>query len=160
MTITDEIWAEVPGFNGSLMASTLGRLKGSDGRSLAPYRRPDGYMAIHVMSPSGRVLRTVHRLVLEAFVGPRQSGHQARHLNGRRDDNRLCNLRWGTPRENASDRARHGTENVGVRNPNRKLSAADVSQMRAMVGTLKSIAAHFGVSESHASNIRSGRFWK
>lgn len=51
----------------------------------------------------------VHRLVLEAFVGPCPTEMEARHLNGDRMDNRLENLRWGTKSENAYDKIRHGT---------------------------------------------------
>src|SRR5215471_1608313 len=43
----------------------------------------------------------VHRLILEAFVGPCPKGMEARHLNGDRQDNRLVNLAWGTRLENA-----------------------------------------------------------
>jgi hypothetical protein len=49
----------------------------------------------------------VHRLVLEAFVGPRPPGHLCRHLNGVPDDNRVENLAWGTPKENGEDAVRH-----------------------------------------------------
>ena len=53
--------------------------------------------------------RLVHRLVLEAFVGPRPEGMVARHLNGDPGDNRLENLAWGTQSENNYDKVRHGT---------------------------------------------------
>lgn len=39
----------------------------------------------------------IHRLVLQAFVGPCPEGMEARHLNGDPSDNRLENLCWGTP---------------------------------------------------------------
>jgi hypothetical protein len=54
--------------------------------------------------------RSVHVLMLEAFVGPRPEGAVARHLNGLPDDNRLDNLAWGTVAENAQDRVRHGRD--------------------------------------------------
>jgi hypothetical protein len=52
----------------------------------------------------------VHALVLRAFVGPYPPGMQIRHLNGTPHDNRLENLTYGTPAENARDRDEvHGT---------------------------------------------------
>lgn len=43
---------------------------------------------------------TVHSLVAAAFLGPRPSpAHQVMHLNGDVQDNRLANLRYGSPAE-------------------------------------------------------------
>lgn len=56
---------------------------------------------------SGRKDRYIHRLVLEAFVGPCPEGMEARHINGDHQDNRLENLCWGTKEENMKDRVLH-----------------------------------------------------
>lgn len=53
--------------------------------------------------------RLVHRVVLEAFVGPCPEGMECRHVDGNPANNRLDNLAWGTPKENFEDSARHGT---------------------------------------------------
>src|ERR1044072_2359706 len=50
----------------------------------------------------------VHRIVLEAFVGPRPAGMECRHLDGNPGNNNLSNLQWGTPLQNAADRKAHG----------------------------------------------------
>lgn len=50
----------------------------------------------------------VHVLVLEAFVGPRPSKQVARHLNDVKTDNSICNLAWGTQKQNCLDRERNG----------------------------------------------------
>lgn len=43
----------------------------------------------------------VHRLVCEAFHGPAPEGKNiVLHLNEQATDNRPCNLRWGTQKEN------------------------------------------------------------
>lgn len=65
----------------------------------------NGYQRVSL----GNTQRYVHRLVLEAFVGPCPPGKQCRHLNGDKADNKLTNLAWGTPSENNYDRVRHGT---------------------------------------------------
>lgn len=56
----------------------------------------------------------IHRLVLTAFVGPKPDGMLCRHFPDRNPlNNRLDNLSWGTPKQNAADRAVHGTTNRG-----------------------------------------------
>ena len=52
----------------------------------------------------------VHKLVLEAFVGPRPPGLECCHANDIGSDNRLENLRWDTHSSNQYDRARNGVD--------------------------------------------------
>src|SRR5690606_11217835 len=51
----------------------------------------------------------VHRLVMEAFVGPLPEGMEVRHLDDDPDNNALSNLVYGTRSENLEDRVRLGT---------------------------------------------------
>ena len=52
----------------------------------------------------------VHRLVLEAFVGPCPDGMEALHIDGNKLDNSVENLRWGTHSENMLDKVAHGKD--------------------------------------------------
>lgn len=81
-------------------------------RSSMPHlRRPTkagkGYFS--VSGRTGVKPKYVHRLVLFAFVGPCPEGMECRHLDGNRTNNRLSNLKWGTPEENTQDKIEHGT---------------------------------------------------
>ena len=69
------------------------------------------YPRVNLCNENGMTTALVHVLVLEAFCGKRPEGMVARHLNGDPMDNRLENLAWGTPKENAADRYLHGTAN-------------------------------------------------
>lgn len=51
---------------------------------------------------------SVHRLVLQAFVGPCPRGQEGCHNNGQSLDNRLSNLRWDTRSSNILDTVKHG----------------------------------------------------
>lgn len=73
-----------------------------------------------VRSPHERKAFYVHRLVLEAFVGPCPIGEECRHLDGDKNNNRLDNLAWGTRLENAQDGIRHGTTPSGDRHYKRR----------------------------------------
>lgn len=52
----------------------------------------------------------VHRLVLEAFIGPCPDGMVGCHTDGDPLNNRLDNLRWDTPSNNNRDKRAHGTD--------------------------------------------------
>jgi hypothetical protein len=74
----------------------------------------------------------VHGLVLMAFVGPKPPGMCACHNNGIATDNRPENLRWDTPKGNAADRKIHGTQFHADTHHNRKVSSAQVKEMREL----------------------------
>lgn len=78
-----------------------------------------------------RTYHFVHRLVLEAFVGPCPDEMECCHNDGNPLNNALDNLRWDTKRANQADRVKHGTHSRGERNANAKLTEADVRAIRA-----------------------------
>jgi hypothetical protein len=65
----------------------------------------------------GRVVKKfVHRLVLEAFIGPCPPGMEACHYpDPSRQNNHVGNLRWDTKQENAHDRYRDRLPRTGKR---------------------------------------------
>ena len=66
-----------------------------------------GYWQVGLSVGGELTYKYVHQLVCEAFNGPRTG--ETRHLDGNRLNNTPANLRWGTTKENAADRVRHGT---------------------------------------------------
>lgn len=119
MNATHEEWRPVPGYEGSYEVSNLGRVKslarlGKNGQSirerlLKPQPgtpRPYPYVTLGHSDK-----RRIHRLVLEAFVGPCPPGTEVLHANDDPTDNRLENLRWDLRSENIRDRVRNGTHN-------------------------------------------------
>ena len=105
----------------------------------------------------------MHRLVLLAFVGKCPPGKQALHRDGDPSNNRLTNLYWGTPLENAADCVRHGRQTRGERNGNAKLSEADIYAARDMRRdglSIRRIACALGVSRWNVSLILDGRSWR
>jgi hypothetical protein len=89
-------------------------------RRLRPVRGRNGYLLVTLCTGRARRNFFIHRLVLLAFVGPCPPGIQCRHLNGSPADNRVENLAWGTAKEDADDKRRHGTLTVGARNGSRR----------------------------------------
>jgi len=66
-----------------------------------------GYLVVSLWD-GRKYNRTVHSLVAEAFLGPRPQGHEVRHLNDDRYDNRIENLAYGTHSDNMRDAQRNG----------------------------------------------------
>jgi len=93
----------------------------------------DGYPSVSLTNNSKGHTRAIHRLVMEAFVGPKPEGMECRHLDGNRGNPRLENLVWGTPVENQADRNTHGTSNSGEQHPLSKLTEKSVVQIKKLL---------------------------
>lgn len=104
-----EKWVPVHGTEGMYRVSDAGGVQGPKKR-LTPWVHQDGHLRVTIRREGRRMEAAVHRLVLEAFVGPCPPGMEALHRNGDPTDNRLENLRWGTRSENNLDRQRHGVD--------------------------------------------------
>lgn len=104
--------------------------------------------------------RTVHSLVMLAFVGPLPDGWEVCHRNGVATDNRLVNLRYDTPRGNYADKVRHGKGHARAGSPSAKLTEAAVREIRATPeATLAHLAQKFGVSQGAIWFVRKNRTW-
>lgn len=128
-------------------------------RLLKPMPKADGYVFVHIGVDGVRKSLAVHRLVLEAFVGPRPEGMEACHNNGRAGDNRLPNLRWDTHLSNNRDRLAHGTYRAGERHPMAKITASDALAIYNSNDTCEALSDRYGISFSKISEIRRGLIW-
>lgn len=127
---------------------------------LKPWIRPGGYPTVtpHVGGRTRQVL--IHEAVLTAFVGSRPAGCQGRHLNGDPGDNRIENLAWGTPKENAADREAHGRTARGAKMPHTRLSPEIAAVIRASGERGVALAARYGVTPSAISKVRRGKNYR
>jgi len=120
-------------------------------------------LSVRVNGRKERHRLEVHRLVLMAYAGlPSEDGMEARHLNGVSTDNRPCNLAWGTRQANTQDAIRHGTLGPGMRARHRRLTEAQVIEIRrrrAAGESPKMLAAEFGVCREYIPVLVSGKAW-
>lgn len=105
--------------------------------------------------------KLVHRLVLEAFVGPCPEGMECRHFPDRNPANNcLNNIQWGTASQNQRDRVPQGTSNRGEKHYNCKITSVELSllkrKMRTTKMTNKELSVMSELSVSQISRIRSG----
>ncbi|MGI9486787.1 MAG: NUMOD4 motif-containing HNH endonuclease [Geminicoccaceae bacterium] len=165
---THEKWRPMVGFEGVYDVSDQGRMRSlsreeSASNQFGPYtrKRKGRILAPHTNQRTGITLvqlchngnpftRTVSRLVMAAFVGGCPEGKEVAHNNGKPWDNRLNNLRYATPEENAADRLLHGTDCRGEKNGNSKLTWGDVYTIRALHGHVPSrrVASMYAVTKT------------
>lgn len=124
-----EHWVSVVGYEGYYEVSDQGRVRSVDrviewqgttkrleGRILkGTIKQKKGHREVRLSLGGKTRAFTVHKLVLEAFVGPRPEGMEGCHGNGVPDDNRLENLRWDTKSSNNFDRVQHGVHHYAKR---------------------------------------------
>lgn len=161
-----EKWKGVRGFEKQYEVSSLGRVRAVGYLYLLsttpPPSRPKDYAAVSLRHNGKRERRTVHRMVADAFLPPKPSpAHEIRHLDGNRANNAASNLAWGTRKQNAEDRARHGTTACGERhgmygvrtfghtNANASLTKEQADRIRELAGKMsqRKIAREVGTSQ-------------
>lgn len=164
--VATECWRLAPGHEGLLWVSTHGRfarqmLDGSR-RALSVYWNDKGYGQVHLFADGGnRRVISAHRMVLETFIGPAPSPtHQAAHQDGNTRNNKLNNLRWATPKENAQQKWQHGTMLVGETANNSKLTEEQVRDIKNSQMGCRRLARAYRVAHSTIARIRSGKTWK
>lgn len=117
-----------------------------------------GYGQVGAGGGDGKNL-TVHRVAWELVNGPIPEGtgyHGTCVCH--RCDNPVCanpaHLFLGTTADNMADRNAKGRQARGERSGRAKLNAEQVAEIRGSVGTLKTIAAQYGVTFSSIARIR------
>ena len=173
--IEHEEWLPIPGYEGFYIVSNLGRVMSLDrnvplrassknirGQLLKPMIKKHGYYRVMLSKGDKRTDQTIHQLVLKAFVGPCPVGYQCRHLNGIPNDNRLVNLKWGTPKENAMDKERHGHVLRGEDHGFSRFTNQEVIYIRSFNGiqSATAVAKMFNTSHSVVLNIWKRKSWK
>jgi hypothetical protein len=127
MNIIDGNFEVLPGYvvtRDGRVFSIQHNWRGLGDRELSQALNGHGYPAIRATVNGHRKKYMVHKLVAEAFIGPRPADKdQIRHLDGTRTNNCAANLAWGTAQENADDRAKHGRTRNGYMAKAQRLAA-------------------------------------
>ena len=165
-------WVSIPLYAGQYEVSSSGHVRSIArdgywnriggicvGIELVRFRDSNGYLYVNLSSNGKARKKSVHSLVLMAFVGICPPGYEACHNDGDRLNNALSNLRWDTRKENALDRVRHGSQS-GERSYNAKLSEAIALEVLSSKESSRLVGLRLGVASSTVRAIRIGKNWK
>lgn len=170
----NEVWRPVVGYEGLYSVSNLGRIRGEartvphliHGKRLREkllkprINKATGYPAVNLTCENKRKTFTVHRLVADAFLGPRPLGKVVAHCDGNKLNSAAENLRYDTYSANADDSRKHGTMAIGKRLPQSKLTVDQVRLIRQDARKYCEISAEYGIAISTVSRVKNGIDWQ
>lgn len=112
----EEIWRDIPGYEGIFMASTHGNVKRyarswRSGRKGCRYKElPEGvvkqrlsatgYMLCNLSKDGVKLTKKVHQLVGVTFIDNPDNKKFINHIDGNKTNNNVENLEWVTAKEN------------------------------------------------------------
>lgn len=114
-SLFNEIWKDIPGFEGCYQASNIGRVRSLDryvdydkfgkkqfakGQLIKDQPDSKGYRRLVIQLNNKSRLYRIHRLVALAFIPNPQNLKEINHINGIKTDNRVENLEWCTRSHN------------------------------------------------------------
>jgi len=113
-------------------------------------------------TPQGE--KYAHRLICEVAHGaPPTPAHECAHSCGHGFNGCITptHLSWKTPRENAADKIRHGTDNKGEKHGLAKLTASQVRRIYTSKGKASQaeLARLYGVSTTTIGRIHRRECW-
>lgn len=176
-SLPNEEWRYVANTNNRYLVSNMGRLLTTGYRGskrctiMKPAKDANGYYRT-MMLLNGK-LKTVklHRVVAQAWIENTLNKLQVNHINFERDDNRVSNLEWATPSENAL----HSYNNGRIKKPictnfvkgskvgTAKLNEEQVKEIRQKfkprIYTREMLAKEYGVSHHTIKDVILRR-WK
>ena len=134
--MADEVWADIPGYEGLYQASTLGNIRSlfRYRKQLKPAKYSRDYLQVVLYKGKKKECVTVHRLVAMAFLPNPNNFPEVNHKDENKLNNRLENLEWCTRAYNNS----YGTAiERHVRNTNYYSFAYLTSRQKKMIPVLQ-----------------------
>lgn len=97
----EEIWKDIPSYEGIYQISSYGRVRNLvTSQFIKGYKVSKGYLRVDLFKDGIRKHHRVHRLVAEAFIPNPNRYREINHKNGIKTDNTVDNLEWCTTQMN------------------------------------------------------------
>lgn len=144
--LQSEKWRDVIGYEGVYSVSNLGRIRRdappltglkrhcAPGKMLKPCGEAGRPYLIVALSLPGESQRShnVHRLVSDAFLGPKHPDHETNHKDTNKWNNRLSNLEYLSKSDHTKHQVEHGQRSRGEHHYAAKLTEIDVRRIRRL----------------------------
>lgn len=115
-----EIWKDIPDYEGLYQASNLGRIKSLNridncnrlrkSKILKFTKINNGYLQVQLSKNGKTQVLLVHRLIALTFLDNSNEFKIVNHINGIKTDNRVENLEWCTQSHNINESYRLGLQ--------------------------------------------------
>ena len=171
----EEIWKDIPGFEGLYRVSSFGRVfmykrtwesgrwltREIPDKELTYFVAVGGYIVVQLRANGRQRPFKVHRLVALSFIDNPENKPQVNHIDGDKSNNRLDNLEWVTGRENMQHASRSNLLNApkGKDHGCAKLTDADILQIRASNDLYKNLAIKYSVHKGTIARIKNKLSW-
>lgn len=171
----DEIWADIPGYDGIYKISNLGDIKSFFFKNPKILHKTKnikcGYYYVGLYKDGKLKVRTVHGLVAESFLGDR-NGLEINHKDLDKSNNRADNLEYCSHKDNirhaigkgAKIGRKSGCTGVkGELNHFSKLTTKDVMEIRELYSTNRyrqiDLASKYSITASTISSVVNYDTW-
>lgn len=182
----EEIWKDIPGYEGFYKISSIGIVIGLErygnmpannglkiikGRQIKGYICNHGYKEITLSKNGKREKFLLHRLLGMLFFPNPENKRTINHKDGNKLNNDLKNLEWATDSENLFHAYRLGLKKVtedmkekirGENNNKAKLSVKDIIDIRAKLAygmRQIDIAKFYNITQGTVSDINREKTW-
>ena len=120
----NEIWKDIPGYEGFYQASNLGRIKSlvlynnrykkyiKREKVLKTTTQKTGYLMLTLCKDKKKSNLLVHRIIAKTFLSNPNNYPQVNHKDGNKKNNCVDNLEWCTSSENQKHAYRLGLQKV------------------------------------------------
>lgn len=115
-----EIWKPIKGFEDRYSISNFGNIISIKTKKVLKPSTRNGYRIIVLLNETNRKTVSVHREVLNNFIGIPRQDQECNHKDGNKKNNHVNNLEWVTRRENVHHAIKHGLEKRNMKCHNTK----------------------------------------
>jgi NUMOD4 motif/HNH endonuclease len=173
----EEVWKDIPGYEGCYQASTFGRIKRLERLVISktgqrtlltelikiPTINSSSYLTIKLSVQDVRKSYLVHRLILITFVSNPENKKTVNHIDGNKVNNHISNLEWATDSEQRKHAHKIGLmTNKGSKNPRSIIKLNDgfeIINKHQQGATVKQLCKEYSVVGTTILKIINRQHW-